>query len=102
MEIAKLTAYQYGVLCHTAQGSVPIFLAARPRREDTPSRRYTLKHKHEEVKQLVELQLMEDVSDEFVETIQEHTIKTGRKYAVYGLTEQGYLLFRDCDDRPIN
>ena len=76
MEIARLTAYQYGVLCHTARGSVPIFLMSRPCWEDTPSGRHTLEHKHDEVKQLVELQLMENVSDEFADTIREHNTKT--------------------------
>lgn len=102
MEIPQITKYQLGVLCHTAQGSAPIFLMARPRREDKPSLRYSLKRKHEEVKRLVEMQLMEDVSKEFAETTREHALKTGRKFSVYGLTEHGYLLFKDCSTQTVN
>jgi hypothetical protein len=97
-----ITSYQFGVLCHTAQGMAPIFPMARPRRDDKPSLRFSLRRKHEEVKQLVVMKLMEDVSDEFADTVHDHAQKTGRKFSVYGLTEVGYALFKDCDSRSIN
>lgn len=102
MYIAKLTEYQYVALCQTAQAMAPIFLMALPSRKDSLAVRFSLKRKHTEVKQLVKFGFMEDVSDEFADTVGEHAKNTGRKFAVYGLTEVGYLLFKDCEDRPVN
>lgn len=102
MNSPVITSYQFDVLCQTAQATVPILLMAHARHEDKPSLQRELLEKHSAVEELVVLGLAEDVSDEFVDTIRDHAQRTGRRFSVYGLTENGYLLFKDCEVRTTN
>lgn len=100
--IPQLSAYQYGLLTHTASADVPIFLLPKPIPADIPSRRFRLKARQNELLSLVAMGLMEDASDEFRESIREQYRSTGRKYKVYGLTEVGYHLFHGHEHRSVN
>lgn len=99
--ILELSAYQYGLLIHTASAQVPIFLLPKPVQTDRPAQRFKLKARQNEILSLVAMGLVEDASDEFRESIREATENTGRKYKVYGLTEVGYHLFNDHEQRSI-
>lgn len=100
--IPQLSVYQYGLLCHTASASVPIFLLPMPALKDRPSQRYKLQARANEVKSLVAMGLMEDASEEFKDSIADQFEHTGRTFRVYGMTAHGYLLFKNCDDRAAN
>lgn len=102
IQIPQLSIYQYGLLAHTASAPVPIFLLPRPNRTDNHSQRYKMLARRAEVMSLIAMGLMEDASEEFAETVKEHAANTGCKFEVYGMTEQGYLLFKNCKDRAAN
>lgn len=98
-----LTTYQFEALRQTARRKTPIFLVPCPRRTDKPSVRFCLLRRSGEIKQLVTLKLMEDISEQFSEVLHANAQKeTGRAYTVYGLTEAGHALFKDCESRLIN
>lgn len=100
--IPQLSAYQYGLLTHTASATVPIFLLPKPLQTDIPSQRFKLKARQNEILSLVAMGLVEDASDEFRDSIREQHEATGRKYKVYGLTEVGYHLFHGHGQRSVN
>lgn len=100
--IPQLSKYQFGLLCSTALAPVPIFIIPKPLPDDTASKRYKLQARNNEVKSLVAMGLMEDASEEFEEQISEQYADTGRKFKAYGMTEIGYTMFSDCDNRTVN
>ena len=70
--------------------------------KDSPAQRFGLKARHNEIKSLMAMGLMEEVSDEFREYIREHEQNTGRRHKVFGLSETGYKLFQTPPNDFIN
>lgn len=100
--IPELSDSQFKLLCTTAASTMPAFLQTFPSKGDEKQRQKVLKKAVEEVKQLVKYGLVEDASEAFQEIIDEQLAKSGRKFKVFGLTEIGYLMFKDCENRVVN
>ena len=100
--IPALSRYQFGLLTHTAKADIPVFLLAMPNLKDTPSQRFGLKARHNEIKSLMAAGLIEEASDEFREHVREHEKQTGRRFKVFGLTEIGFKLFQDTSTEHVN
>lgn len=97
-----LSEYQVAVLTHTALSDVPIFLLPRPTIHDSARQNKLLEKRYEEVNYLLDIGLIEDVSDEFRDYVADHIKRTGRRFKVYGLSEMGYLMFRDGLPESVN
>lgn len=61
-----------------------------------------LETRYKETTDLLDIGLIEDVSDEFREYVADHIKRTGRRFNVYGLSEMGFLMFRDGVPESVN
>lgn len=99
---ARLTAYQLDVLCDTAGLEVPIFLLPRPTSNDSVTQQRRLDKFYKQIKALVAMGFVEDVSDDFRQYIEEHNKTTGRRFLAYGLSELGFCMFQDGVPETVN
>jgi len=73
-----------------------------PNMKDSPSQRFGLKARHNEIKSLMAMDLIEEASDEFREHVREHEKQSGRRFKVFGLTENGFKLFQEPSTEFVN
>lgn len=102
INMPELTDYQLRVLTDTAGQEVAIFLLPCPASGDPPEHRKMLETRYDEVKSLLALGLIEDVTNEFRYPIKKELKRTGRRFHVYGLSELGFCMFKDGIPNSIN
>lgn len=100
--IPELNEYQFKLLHDVGQAKMCAFILTLPSPGDSPERRQHLTDKGLEIKQLEDLGLVEDASKDFTEMIRHNTATSGSVVKVFAMTEVGFMMFRSCEERPIN
>lgn len=78
------------------------FAVIEPSRSDSIERRKKLQGEWDEISELIQMDLLKDVSYKFGEQIRECRDKHGFQYKVVELTEIAIHLFKDITHRRVN
>ncbi len=98
-EIYELNKLQFAVLTKAATEGNRVFAILEPNEEiDSPADLEKFNTEMQMFKDLLPLGLVEDVSEQFAEPIAVSKINNRRGYLVFSLTEDGMLMFNECQD----
>lgn len=100
--IHELTPFQTANLVRAANGGSTVFAVIEPGETDPPERKETLEGHIREIRQLIDIGLLTDVSSKFVEPIQVSLLQNKRGFIVVQLTEQAAMMFAEGSSRSIN
>lgn len=100
--ISELTDFQMNVLLGTANGPSRVCAIILPKDTDEQERKDHLTEQVKAVDELIALELMKDISEEFTEQIKLAKLNHKVDSRVVIITERAELLFRDCGTRSIN
>jgi len=100
--IHELTKFQVANLVRAANGGSTVFAVVESGEKDTGERKETLESHVREIRQLIDLGLLTEVSEKFQEPIQVCKLQNGRGFIVVQLTDQAQLMFSEAAHRSIN
>ena len=100
--IHELTKFQVATLVRAANGGSTVFAVVESGEKDTGERKETLESHVREIRQLIDLGLLTEVSEKFQEPIQVCKLQNGRGFIVVQLTDQAQLMFSEAAHRSIN
>ena len=100
--IHELTKFQVANLVRAANGGSTVFAVVESGEKDTGERKETLESHVREIRQLIDLGLLTEVSEKFQEPIQVCKLQNGRGFIVVQLTDQALLMFSEAAHRSIN
>lgn len=100
--IYQLTDFQANNLTIAANSPAITFAVIEPTEDDAPETQEKLRRWLQETDDLVKLDLVEDVSEQFAEQIGKLQGRDGRQYHVFMVTEVGFLMFHNFGERVAN
>jgi hypothetical protein len=100
--IYALTEFQFGNLHHAANGNSVVFAVLEPASSDTPEKQTVMKDELLQIRDLIDLKLLKDVSDKFKEGIEASRLNNNRGFIVVALTDASVLMFKGSKKRVIN
>lgn len=92
--IYSLSDFQFANLYRSANSGPNTFAVLEPLDSDAEEARKIMADELHQIVDLVQMDLLEDVTKEFTEQITVSKMNQNRKYIVVKLTERGFLLFR--------
>lgn len=100
--IYELSPALTATLHAAANGDSPVFALVEAREDDKPERKKVLAAELEEINDLINLDLLKDVSADFEEQITHCRIAHGFGYKVVTLTDIGMAMFKDTGKKGVN
>lgn len=93
-DIYELSESISSTLIATANGDSVVFALLEPRDDDTPDRKKRLAEELVEINDLIQLDLLKDVSKDFIDQIAHCKASHGFGYKVVAMTDTAVLMFR--------
>lgn len=102
IKIYELNKSQFDLLSISTNGGNIVFAIIEPNEDDPPDKRKKLNDEMQQMKDLINIGLVEDVTHKFKDTIQVAKINNNRDVKVVAVTTLGVKLFRNHGNRTIN
>lgn len=102
IDIYELSEDLYDTLIVAANGDSPTFALLEPREDEEPERRKRLNREMAEIEDLIQMDLLKDVSDNWAPQIAVCKIQYGFSYRVVTMTEMAMMMFTKGRKEPIN
>ena len=100
--IHELTKFQVANLVRAANGGSTVFAVVESGELDPPEKKDVLDGNVREIRQLIDIGLLLDVSEKFTEPIAVCKLSNKRGFIVVQLTDQAQLMFAEASSRSIN
>lgn len=100
--IYELSQNQFDLLSIAANGGSLVFASVEPTEDDPPYKKKKLTEEMQQIKDLITLGFLTNVSHKFKETIQVAKINHNRGILITSVTPLGVACFRDIKNRTVN
>jgi hypothetical protein len=102
INIYAITQPIYEALSACADAEFYVFALLEPTHDDSKERKKEIEQETKEIEDLINLDLLKDISYRYTSQIKDCREEHGHGYKVLELTEAGILMFSNSNERKVN